>query len=344
MRLLTCSLLAKDVSLRLILDLLRSKKETERLHDLQKAQNPLPKPKARPRAPSPVDTISEIDSEASPRASTSQLPDLDDEELDELVFSSDDEDDLEDLDDLDLDIPLPHQVATKKKKKTNSDDEEASYENAEKRRRYVGSDSEDDDPSKGSKVNRLPIKLPTGEIQKVAGTSIVPPQLKRPAKPVVESEDEQEEPEEEDLPEGHGLGKRWGRMAVADVVSIKNPMERKRAVKEQIASLGAEIVGGGEIVDNVSSSPLCSFSSVKGNSAGSRLTLDPSTSLPAAPYLSPRLLWSSDGPQPESRGEAYPESDERPSNGHRLAAGRVQGPDSWLPVGRRPPPSQTLSM
>jgi hypothetical protein len=99
----------------------------------------------------------------------------------------------------------------------------------------------------------LPIKLPSGQIQKVAGSTKLPSQLKKPVV-VEDSEDESEFEEEEVVPEGQGLGRRWGRAAVADVVGIKDPAARKRAVKEQIASLGAEIVGGGEIVDNVSSS------------------------------------------------------------------------------------------
>lgn len=187
------------------------------------------------------------------------------------LLSDDDDDDDEEYDsdlmdalDLDLEIPLPHQTSTKKKKRPR-DEEEASYEKQSRNyaKRGGGSDSDDDelDPRKGTNVGRLPIKLATGELQKVEGKIHIPSQvkIKRDAqgRPIVEKDsDEESEVNEEsadDEPaEGAGLGRRWGRAAVADVVSIKNPAERKRAVKEQIASLGAEIVSGGEIIDNVS--------------------------------------------------------------------------------------------
>lgn len=256
--------------------LLRSKRETARLHTLSKIQNPLPKPsKRRARSPSLADTISTIDSHPSQAPSSTGTLDDDDLEQDLSGFSdedhseglgsdSDDGLDASDLEgDVDLDIPLPHQMK-KKKKKLDEDDLEAEYERGGRPRKYrkaghggEDSSSEEDsqDPNRGSTVKRLPIKLPSGEIQRVAGSTKLPSQLKKPVV-VSESEASESEPEEEVAPEGQGLGRRWGRAAVADVVAIKNPAERKRAVKEQIASLGAEIVSGGEIVDNVSRRPL----------------------------------------------------------------------------------------
>lgn len=244
---------------------LRSKRETNRLHSIQKSQNPLPKASVkgrRARSPSVADTVSTIDSH--PSEAPSDLSDdqdaagFNDSQDEEPTDDSDMEDfDSEaDLDDVDLDIPLPHQVASKKKKKKSADEEEADYENATLRRTYNrgdGSDSDSQDPSKGTNVKRLPIKLPSGQIESLPGTAHVPSQLKKRPEPKQEEDSDVEMHDEEPV-EGQGLGKRWGRMAVAEVVTIKDPAQRKRAVKEQIASLGAEIVSGGEVVDNVSPS------------------------------------------------------------------------------------------
>ena len=217
--------------------------------------------KRRERSPSVADTVSTVDSHPSEAPSDEDL----DQDLDGFNDSQDEEEtddsDMEDfdseadLDDVDLDIPLPHQVAAKPKKK-KAKEEEADYENATLRRTYDrGGDSDDSDsqdPSKGTTVKRLPIKLASGQIEALPGTAKIPSQLKKRPQAKEDSDASDVEMHDDEPTEGQGLGKRWGRMAVSEVVTIKDPAQRKRAVKEQIASLGAEIVSGGEVVDNVS--------------------------------------------------------------------------------------------
>lgn len=146
------------------------------------------------------------------------------------------------------DLPNPDDPSRKKRKRALRE-REAEYEK-KSRKGQVGSDDE------GNVVKRLPIKLPSGHLQERQGTTTLPA---RNAPKKGGEDDSDSDKEEEDewsapkyQPEGAGLGTRWGRMAVADVVRIKNVKERKSVAREQIAGLGAEIVAGGELVDNVS--------------------------------------------------------------------------------------------
>lgn len=114
-------------------------------------------------------------------------------------------------------------------------------------------------------------------------------------------------------------------MAVAEVVTIKDPAQRKRAVKEQIASLGAEIVSGGEVVDNVSSLSYLRCSRRAWTEADRRVrSVDPS-------HHSTLLLRSSHRPQPQPRPETNPQPYERSSPRHRLPPRCLQGSHPWIP-------------
>lgn len=121
-------------------------------------------------------------------------------------------------------------------------------------------------------------------------------------------------------------------MAVAEVVTIKDPAQRKRAVKEQIASLGAEIVSGGEVVDNVSSLP--SPSSSRHISVEADHVLRLGFLSPDSSHHSTLLLRSSYRSQPQPRPETNPQPYERPSSRHRLSPRRLQGSHPRIPNSR----------
>jgi nucleolar complex protein 3 len=79
--------------------------------------------------------------------------------------------------------------------------------------------------------------------------------------PEVSDEDEEEEEEEEegsdDEKDAHkmaGQKGRFGRMGIAEIVGKQGwkNAQRLEAAKEQVAALGAEILAGGELIDNVS--------------------------------------------------------------------------------------------
>lgn len=150
-------------------------------------------------------------------------------------------------------------VQRRSKKKAQRDEgaEEADYE-ARARARWQKPKEVQEDTVE---VSHLPIKLPTGEIQHVKGTTKLPAPAKKPVK--AESESEESEEEEEDEESGDEVKKmatvkgRFGRLGVADIVAgpYKN-REKLSIAKEQIARVGAEILAGGELIDNVSSSPM----------------------------------------------------------------------------------------
>lgn len=138
---------------------------------------------------------------------------------------------------------------SRKKRKRQVREQEALYE------RKARKGEVDPDEVGANVVKRLPIKLASGQLQAREGETVLPRQTSG-RKGDSDDGDSASEPEEEwsaprYQPEGAGLGTRWGRMAVADVVRIKKPAERRQVAKEQIAGLGAEIVAGGELVDNV---------------------------------------------------------------------------------------------
>ena len=126
-------------------------------------------------------------------------------------------------------------------------------------------------------VGHLPIKLPGGAIQKVEGTTriAVPEATGKGKKKPVEEDEETEYTESEDegsvdaAEERDEMARtrgRFGRMGIADILGNDDDVEglpwkgrekiraarRLAMAKEQIARVGAEIMAGGELIDNVS--------------------------------------------------------------------------------------------
>ena len=117
---------------------------------------------------------------------------------------------------------------------TNSD-AEMSYEAAPRRRRPSWSEGE-------SVVDRLPIKLLDGQIQRTGHRSVVKVQSE-------ESEEEnapggvlEPEPPREDIT----TGARFGRLSIFDVIGNKSKKLRIQLAKEQIAGICQEIVADPE--------------------------------------------------------------------------------------------------
>ena len=143
----------------------------------------------------------------------------------------------------------------KRKKEAN---EEADYEHTA-RSRWKEPPPKDEDTVE---VGRLPIKLPSGEVQRVSGsTKIALPPTKKPRLPTPESvieDSEEEEPTTAELTARMASQKgKFGRLGVSEIVGRpgwKNT-DRLAAAKEQIANVGAEILCGGELVDIVSLPP-----------------------------------------------------------------------------------------
>jgi len=258
-------------------------KETNRLHELSKAREPLPKQERKksrlgtPESMSDYDMGFDSDDEfpsdlasddedidaANNVAEGSGTTTLDDDEddLNSSDFASSDDEDDEDqsalndaFDEDDEDSSEEEEDLPQRKKKRK--EEEADYEKTA-RARWAKSPPKEED---SVEIGRLPIKLPSGEVQTVAGSTRIalPPSKK---KPVVES-DTEELSEEEDMGSDDGAdaarlsGKkgRFGRLGVAEIVGmqgVKNA-ERLAIAKEQIAQVGAEILAGGELVDIVS--------------------------------------------------------------------------------------------
>lgn len=141
------------------------------------------------------------------------------------------------------------------KRKRKRKEAEAEYETGGRTRWEVEEEEEADEVE----VGRLPIKLPTGEVKLVEGTTKLPAQKKKKKPVEVESDDEEEEEEEEEDEEKQaarmaGQKGKFGRMGIAEIVGKKGWKNAQKldAAKEQIAAIGAEILAGGELLDNVS--------------------------------------------------------------------------------------------
>jgi nucleolar complex protein 3 len=195
--------------------------------------------------------------------------DEDDDDLDEEFDSdSDDEDDEELMDayDAEQDLSEDDDGAEHEKRKRKRAEGEADYETSGRTRWVKSAKAEPEEVE----VGRLPIKLPTGEVQMVAGTTKLPAIKK---KKVEESESEEEIEEEEELDEATQAAMmasqrgKFGRMGIAEIVGFpgwKNA-QKLEAAKEQIAGIGAEILAGGELIDNVSPTwLLCEMNSPAG--------------------------------------------------------------------------------
>ncbi|KAJ7343520.1 nucleolar complex-associated protein-domain-containing protein [Mycena albidolilacea] len=180
----------------------RSKKETERLRQLNKPAR---------KAPEKDD-----------------LPSLESHDEDEGDWSSDLLSDDNSLPDDDSDGSIPSSDM--------DSDAEMPYEAAPRKRRP----SWEAPPDQG--IQKLPIKLPDGRIQKT-GTKLK--QLPT-SEDTEESEDEDEEVPEEPRREDVSTGARFGRPAVVDVVGNKSRAARLQGAKDQIASICQEIMADPE--------------------------------------------------------------------------------------------------
>lgn len=245
----------------------RTIKETRRLHEQAKVKEPLPKPK-RQKAKIPLpedDDISDYAFDSDPEGLTSDN-DLDGTDFDTL----DGEDDEDDEDDEELNGAYDEDEASEseeeagdpreRRKRKKHDAVEADYETAG-RARWADRPQEEEDETDHADVGRLPIKLPSGEVQQREGTTRIalPPTKKRKPAPPESDEDEEEPSEEEDSDAGvqaqklAGKKGRFGRKGIAEIVAGPGKNADKLAMaKEQIAAASAEILAGGELVDIVS--------------------------------------------------------------------------------------------
>ncbi len=274
----------------------RSKKETQRLHDLAKSKDPLPRVKRAKReeelerSPTPSTVSSFTDDEDF--GSDSEAGDEDLEGVDVEGYGSDDTGDDSDSDDADPvdesdasdsddDAAAANERQRARKKSrlgasgAEADNLEASYENKATAARLARAKAE---PAVShAEVDHLPIKLADGTVQRRSGTTTIalPPSAPRAPSPAAaikreddasgsDSDDVSETDEVERLAQQRG---RFGRMSVLDVIYWEDPelrgvrgkgvaqarVQRRLAVaKEQIARTGAEIMAGGELIDNVS--------------------------------------------------------------------------------------------
>ena len=253
----------------------RTAKETQRLHQLSKDREQMPKqhPRSKIRMSTP-ESLSDYDVDFdSDDAFPSDLgsdaegeglgEDSEGEEDDEEDDGNEDDEELDDDDQSALNNAFDEVMSSDEeehqKRKRKRAEEEADYE-TQGRQRWAKEPSAEAEDS--VEVGRLPIKLPTGEVQAVSGsTRIALPPSKKKA-PVPESEDEEEEEEDSDdgaSDDGQlaermaGQKGKFGRMGVAEIVGTKGMKnaERLAIAKEQIAQVGAEILAGGELIDIV---------------------------------------------------------------------------------------------
>nr|VWO98758.1 Tubulin beta chain (Beta-tubulin) [Ganoderma boninense] len=199
----------------------RSKKETERLHQLHK---PTRKP-VEDDLPS-INSGSEDEDEEDWSSGISNV---------ESPTNSEDEDDMVSI----AEYSSAGAQRKRRRKPLQSDDEELTFE-TQLRRRRPGWDSESES-EKG--VERLPIKLADGRIQK-SGSKVVLDEsgLDTDAESADENIERAPEPRFEDV----STGARFGRAAVADVIGLKSRKARIQSAKEQIAGICQEILGDPE--------------------------------------------------------------------------------------------------
>jgi nucleolar complex protein 3 len=100
------------------------------------------------------------------------------------------------------------------------------------------------DDTATSGVSRLPIKLADGRVQKSRARIVVAP----PSPTETDESEDDEEVAAESVParDDVATGARFGRPAVADVVSSGSRKRRIQAAREQIAGICQEILGDPE--------------------------------------------------------------------------------------------------
>ncbi|PPQ78071.1 hypothetical protein CVT25_015605 [Psilocybe cyanescens] len=190
--------------------IMRSKKETQRLHELNK---PVRKAEV-------YDDLPSIDSHDEDEDSwDSNMEDKDSE------FSGDEDD---------YDLSLDDHT-----EQTGNSDEEMPYEiNPRKRRR---------EPTKPTEIQRLPIKLADGKIQQTGVKAVNPnSQLDVLSEPEESDSEEEEEETPHQRVEDVSTGARFGRPAVVDVLQTNSRKARVEMAKDQIAGICQEIVSDPE--------------------------------------------------------------------------------------------------
>ncbi|WWC91753.1 uncharacterized protein L201_006700 [Kwoniella dendrophila CBS 6074] len=275
----------------------RSVKETKRLHELSKTREPLPKQKRNKlKIPLPESANRESDSDdydfdsdigsdldGSDVDLGSDIGDDDEEEENgseeesgssvydsgaslDLTSEDEDQDDvIAEFDNLPSEEEEEEEGSDKRRRKNKGlRNEEADYETSGRSRWSKQAIKEKEDENKDQvEVGRLPIKLPTGEIKMVEGSTKItlPPSKKKPTKPIQEETDDDEEIEDDESDDASddgeqaermaGLKGKFGRMGIAEIVGTKEwkNSHKLESAKEQIAALGAEILAGGELVD-----------------------------------------------------------------------------------------------
>lgn len=273
--------------------IVRTKKETQRLHELAKSRNPLPKPKKSKRSRSlSISTVSSFSDEDM--GDEEMESDLDGENgVDEEGYSSDeldsdddleeeegDDDLMEDSDDSE-DSTIDQNERQRARKKSRAADQtvdnlESTYETRQIQSAQSGkgkSKATADEEAGIREVSHLPIKLANGQIQSLPGTTRIqlPPSARKPS-PSPELSDDESGTDSDDVSESEQVDKlsnqrgKFGRMSVLDVITYEDPalkgfkgkgvakartMSKLALAKEQIAKTGAEIMAGGELIDNV---------------------------------------------------------------------------------------------
>lgn len=207
---------------------IRSKKETDRLHRMNK-----------PERKTVDDDLPSLnsDDEDGDEAWSSGVDLSEDEESDS---GSDPEGGLDDEDEDSESSSSSIRGPRRKHTKEVADDEEMSYEAAP--RQSKASWNEDKEKDKG--ISRLPIKLADGHIQKSKSKVFLEQDADSDEDP--EEEEEPTAPPEDFRVEDVSTGARFGRPAVVDVVLTKSRKARIQAAKEQIAGICQEIVSDPE--------------------------------------------------------------------------------------------------
>ena len=202
----------------------RSKKETERLHQLHK---PVRKP-VEDDLPS-VNSHSEDEDDWS-----SGISDVEDLSEDEAVSGTEEH--------ASSDAESSNAGAKRKRRRKHGDsDEEMPFESRPRKRRP--SWEPESDKEKG--IERLPIKLADGRVQKSTSKVF----LEESEDSGLESDEGQNgEAEIVSLPKREDVttGARFGRLAVVDVIGQKSRKARIQGAKEQIAGICQEILGDPE--------------------------------------------------------------------------------------------------
>ncbi len=207
----------------------RSKKETERLHQLHK---PMRKP-----VEDDLPSINSGSEDEDVEEWSSGISDEDSPAGDGTVSNSEDEDE----DDM-VSVAESSSAGAQRKRRrkpVQSDEEELTFE-TQPRRRHPEWDSESES-EKG--IERLPIKLADGRIQKSGGKVVLDESgLDTDEESADENVESAPPPRFEDV----STGARFGRAAVVDVIGLKSRKARVQSAKEQIAGICQEILGDPE--------------------------------------------------------------------------------------------------